>query len=106
MGLVTLLHICGKLLNKLFLVLGEFILEKGGLSHSGHHIHWAAELQVAKEKKNRPHQPGTARYRVMGPGAVAERIFFFFCPPNIKSRSVCLYVIRWWGIVDAVERVN
>lgn len=49
-SLVILLCCCGKWLNKLFPALGEFILEKGGLSCSGYHIHWAIELQVAKKK--------------------------------------------------------
>lgn len=106
---MALLRFCGKGLNKLFPALGEFTLEKAELSHSGHHIHWAGELQVAKEK-TRPNQPGTARYQVLGPGAVTERIYFFFLlipttphPPPLRAD---LYAKRWWGIVNAVELVN
>lgn len=64
----------------------------------------ALELQAAKSK--------TRSNQAVGPGAVTKRIFlpccfgvgFFF--PNVKSRSVCTYVIRWWGIVNAVECEN
>lgn len=37
------------------------MLEKGGMSHSGHRVHGAIELQAAKEK-SRPNQAGIARY--------------------------------------------
>lgn len=93
-SLVILLCCCGKWLNKLFPALGEFILEKSGLSYSQYHIYWAIELQVAKEK-TRPDQPGAARYQVLGPGAVTERMFLsllcFFAP----MLRAALFVYTW-----------
>lgn len=96
LSLVTLLCFSGKRLNRLFLPLeNSFILKKGGLSRSGHHVHRATEngrrrgiKRKSHHKQTRSNHPGTARCHVLEPGAETERIFIF---PNIKSRSSCLY---------------
>lgn len=107
LSLVTLLCFSGKRLNRLFLPLeNSFILKKSGLSHSGYHVPWATELQMggggkesekSHHKQTRSNHPGTAIYHVLEPGAETDRIFFPPPPPNIKSRSSCLYCAMMVG---------
>lgn len=102
--MVTLLCFCGKGLNTLFSALEKFFLEKGGVFFQG--ITYTEPLNSSSKRKTRPSQPGTARYPVLGPGAVKKVLFFSLFFPKVKSRSVGINVIRCWGVANAVKHVN